>query len=104
MQAAVEAELKQGKMVAILFWNSKSSVDQTVHQELQAVGHAQGAKLAIHNARAAQVGSFGSITRDVQVLQTPTLLIVNRHGQTTSLTGLTDSFAIEQAIAEARRA
>lgn len=104
MQAAVEAELKQGKTVAVLFWNSKSSVDQTVQRELQAVGHTQGGKLAIHDARAAQVGSFGSITRDVQVLQTPTILIVNKHGQTTTLTGLTDSFSIEQAIAEARHA
>ncbi len=102
MQAAVEAELKQGKTVAILFWNSKSSVDQTVQHELQAVGHSQGGKLAIQQARATQVGLFGSITRDVQVLQTPTILIVNKHGQTTSVTGLTDSFAIEQAIAEAR--
>jgi hypothetical protein len=102
MQAAVEAELKQGKTVAILFWNSKASVDQTVQRELKAVGHTQGGKLAIHDARAAQVGLFGSITRDVQVFQTPTILIVNKHGQTTSMTGLTDGFAIEQAIAEAR--
>ena len=38
----------------------------------------------------------------VQVTQTPTLLIVNPHGQTTVLTGLTDAFAIEQTVAEAR--
>jgi hypothetical protein len=104
MQAAVEAELKQGKTVAILFWNSKASVDQTVQRELQAVSHTQGGKLAIHDARAAQVGLFGSITRDVQVLQTPTILIVNKHGQATTLTGLNDSFSIEQAITEARHA
>ncbi len=104
MQAAVEAELKQGKTVTILFWNSKASVDQTVQRELQAVGHTEGGKIVIHDARPAQVGLFGSITREVQVLQTPTILIVNKHGQTTALTGLTDSFSIEQAIAEARHA
>jgi len=104
MQATVEAELKQGKVVAVLFWNSKSPVDQAVQRELQAVGHALGGKVALHDARAGQVGSFGSITRDVEVFQTPTILIVNKHGQTTSLTGLTDSFSIEQAIAEARHA
>jgi hypothetical protein len=102
MQTTVEAELKQGKIVAVLFWNSKSPVDQLVQRELQAVGHALGGKVALHDAHAGQVGSFGSITRDVQVFQTPTILIVNKHGQTTSLTGLTDSFSIEQAIAEAR--
>jgi hypothetical protein len=104
MQATVEAELKQGKIVAVLFWNSKAPVDQAVQRELQAVGNTLGGKLAVHDARAGQVGSFGSITRDVQVFQTPTILIVNKHGQATSLTGLTDGFAIEQAIDEARSA
>ena len=103
-QVAVEAELKQGKIVAVLFWNSKAPVDQAVQRELQAVGRTLGGKLAVHDARAGQVGSFGSITRDVQVFQTPTILIVNKHGQATSLTGLTDGFAIEQAIDEARHA
>lgn len=104
MQATVEAELKQGKIVAVLFWNSKASVDAVVQRELQAVDHTLGGKIAVHDARAGQVGSFGSITRDVQVFQTPTILIVNKHGQTTTLTGLTDGFSIEQAIAEARHA
>jgi hypothetical protein len=104
MQATVEAELKQGKIVAVLFWNSKSSVDQAVQRELQAVGHTLGGKVAVHDALAGQVGSFGSITRDVQVFQTPTIMIVNKHGQTTTLTGLTDGFSIEQAIDEARTA
>jgi hypothetical protein len=103
-QAMVESELKQGKIVTILFWNAKASVDRTVHSELQAVGRTLGGKLAVHDARAAQVGSFGSITRDVQVFATPTILIVNKQGHTTTLTGLADSFSITQAIAEARTA
>jgi hypothetical protein len=103
-QAMVESELKQGKIVAVLFWNAKASVDRTVQHELQAVGHTLGGKLAVHDARAVQVGSFGSITRDVQVFATPTILIVNKHGHTTTLTGLADSFSITQAIAEARTA
>jgi len=104
MQASVERELKQGKVVAILFWNPKGSVDLAVQRELRAVGHALGGKLAVKDAEAHQVGSFGSITHAVQVYQTPTILIVNKHGQTTALTGLTDVFSIEQAIDEARHA
>jgi hypothetical protein len=103
MQASVEAELKQGKVVAILFWNPKASVDLEVQRELRSVGHALGAKIAVHEAHASQVGTFGSITRAIQVDETPTILIVNKHGQTTTLTGLTDVFSVEQAIAEARR-
>jgi hypothetical protein len=104
MQASVEAELKQGKVVTILFWNPKAAVDQAVQRELQAVGHALGAKIAVHDAHADQVGSFGSITRTIQVDATPTILIVSKGGQTTTLTGLTDVFSIEQAIGEAQKA
>lgn len=103
MQATVERELKQGKVVTLLFWNPKGSVDTRVRKELQAVGHALGGKIAVHDARANQVGSFGSFTRAVQVFQTPTILIVNKHGQASTLTGLTDAFSIKQAIAEAKR-
>ncbi len=65
-----------------------------------AVQHALGSKVAVHYASAGQVGAFGTITHAVQVTQTPTLLIVNPHGQTTVLTGLTEAFAIQQAVTE----
>jgi hypothetical protein len=47
---------------------------------------------------------FGKITEVVRVYQTPTILIVNRHGVVSTLTGLTDVFALEQAVREARLA
>ncbi len=100
MQSAVEHELKQGKTVLILFWNRHGSDDAAVHDALGAVQHALGSKVAVHYATAGQVGAFGTVTHAVQITQTPTLLIVNPHGQTTVLTGLTDAFAIRQAVAE----
>jgi hypothetical protein len=104
MQASVEAELKQHKVVTILFWNPKAAVDRAVQRELRAVGHALGAKIAVHDAQANQVGSFGSITRAIQLDETPTILIVDKGGRTTTLTGLTDVFSIEQAIGDAQKA
>ncbi len=103
MQATVEHELQQGKTVLILFWNPHGSDDVAVHNSLPAVQHALGSKVAVHYASAGQVGAFGTVTHAVQITQTPTLLIVNPHGQTTVLTGLTEAFAIQQAIAESRR-
>ncbi len=103
MQAAVESELHQGKTVLILFWNPHGSDDVAVHQQLQATARSLRGQVAVHEASASQVGSFGSVTRAVQVYQTPTLLIVNAHGQTTTITGLTDAFSIEQAVSEARK-
>ncbi len=102
MQATVEHELGQGKTVLILFWNRHGSDDMAIHDALGAVQHALGAKVAVHYATAGQVGAFGTVTHAVQVTQTPTLLIVNPHGQTTVLTGLNDAFAIRQAIVESR--
>jgi hypothetical protein len=104
MQAVVEGELKHGKVVALLFWNPKGAVDATVRRELRAAGRAQHGKLAVHVARSNQVGSFGSFTHAVQVYSTPTILLINAKGQTSSLTGLTDAFSIGQAIKEVKRA
>jgi hypothetical protein len=102
VQATVEHELRQGKTVLILFWNRHGSEDMAVHDALPSVQHALGGKVAVHYASAGQVGAFGTVTHAVQVTQTPTLLIVNSHGQTTVLTGLNDAFAIRQAVAESR--
>jgi hypothetical protein len=104
MQAVVEGELKHGKVVAVLFWNPKGSVDATVRRELRAAAHAQHGKLAVHVARSREVGSFGSFTHAVQVYSTPTILLINAKGKTSSVTGLTDAFSIGQAIREVKRA
>jgi hypothetical protein len=100
MQPTVEHELHQRKTVLILFWSRHGSDDVAVHNALPAVQRALGGRVAIHYASASQVGSFGTVTHAVQVTQTPTLLIVNTHGKTTVLTGLTDAFAIRQAVSE----
>ena len=61
-----------------------------------------GKKISVQEVAPGQVAAFGSVTRGVQVYGTPTILIVNKHGQTTTLTGLQDTYSIQQAIAEAR--
>ncbi|MFI4989347.1 MAG: hypothetical protein ACHQHO_00330 [Solirubrobacterales bacterium] len=104
MQAAIEGELKHGKVVAVLFWNPQGSVDATVRRELRAASRPQHGKLAVHVARSSQIGSFGSFAHAVQVYSTPTILLINTHGKTSSLTGLTDAFSIAQAINEVKRA
>jgi hypothetical protein len=125
-QAAVESELKRGEVAVILFWNKKGADDVAVHEELQillaahhevavhpnkaqvrklrlATGLELEKKIAVHYATAAQVTSFGTFTKTVQVYGTPTILIINKHGAVTTINGLTDAFAIEQTIDEARQ-
>jgi hypothetical protein len=105
-QRAVEAQLAKGDVVLLLFWNPRGAEDTLVHgavAQVQAAARGAHQLLAVHEAAAAQVGEFGSVTRGVQVYATPTIVIVNPHAQATVLTGLQDAFSIEQAIAEARR-
>jgi hypothetical protein len=125
-QALVEHALKEGKVAVILFWNPKGADDvadrlelrllEAVHHlipalarrvpsvraELKSSGLELEKKFAAFEAGASEVTSFGSITRGVQVYGTPTLLVVNPKGQVSTITGLTDAFAIEQTIDEAR--
>jgi hypothetical protein len=103
-QVEVEAELVHGKTVMLLFWNPKSSVDQEVRAQVGALAGGSKGTVTVHAALARQVGMFGKITEVVHVYQTPTILIVNRHGVVSTLTGLTDVFALQQAVREARSA
>jgi hypothetical protein len=101
-QAAIERELKRGKVAAILLWSANGSIDAIVRRELRAAGQALGSSVVVYEAHPSQVASFGSFTSAVPVYATPTILIVNSRGHTTTVSGLTDAFSIEQAIGEAR--
>ena len=103
-QVAVERELAAGKTVMLLFWDPKSTVDQEDQTQASALAGRSKGTVTLHLARADQVGMFGTITEVVHVYQTPTILIVNKHGVVSTLTGLTDVFALEQAVHEARSA
>jgi hypothetical protein len=125
-QALVERALGEGKVAVVLFWNPKGADDtadqgelkllEAVHHlipalarrvpavraELERSGLELEKKFAAFEASASEVTSFGSITRGVQVYSTPTLLVIGPKGHVITITGLTDAFAIEQAIDEAR--
>ena len=100
-QKTVKAELAKGNIVAILFWNHHGADDVAVQRALKPLVKS-GKKISVQEVAPGQVAAFGSVTRGVQVYGTPTILIVNKHGQTTTLTGLQDTYSIQQAIAEAR--
>ncbi len=104
-QHTVEAELKRGDVVLLLFWNPNGSDDAAVHRALQqvrATARNPRQPIAVQEANASQVASYGSVTRGVQVNATPTLFVINKKGQALVLTGVQDAFSIEQAISEAR--
>jgi hypothetical protein len=122
-QRSIEAELKRGSVVVLLVWNPKGVADQIVHADLMrllAVHHRfahakrpQGSKpnglhmeleqpISVRLATPAQVASFGSFTRDVQIFGTPSTLVINSKGQVRALPGVPGILSIEQATDEAR--
>jgi hypothetical protein len=99
-QHAVEADLAKGDVVVLLFWNPNGTDDVSVHHAVQAVKSAN--HVAVQEAAASQVASFGSVTRGVQVYATPTIFVIAKSKKAIVLNGVQDAFAIKQAIAEAR--
>lgn len=104
LQVQVEGEIAHGKTVLLVFWDPKSTVDREVRAQADVLAGRSKGSVTLHAAHANQVGLFGHITEVVHVYQTPTILIVNRRGVVSTLTGLTDVFALEQAVREARDA
>jgi len=103
-QLAVEAELAHGKTVMLVFWDPRSSVSREDLLQANALVSGSKGSVTVHAALANQVGRFGKITEVVHVYETPTILIVNRQGVVSTLTGLTDVFSLRQAVSEAREA
>jgi hypothetical protein len=103
-QRTVEAELAKGEIVLLLFWNPKGTDDDAVQQavrQVQTADRSSRQRVAVQEAMASQVASFGSVTRGVQVYATPTLFVINKAGHAIVLTGLQDAFSIQQTIDEA---
>jgi hypothetical protein len=101
-QATIQHELARGKVVLLMFWNPKSSDDQSVRGQLHDVSRRSG-HVAVHVALPLEVGEFGGYTQGVEILQTPTILVIDTKGQVTTLTGLNDARTIQQAIGDALR-
>ena len=94
------AELKQGKVVVLLFWNTRASDDRSVHAVLREVDR-HGGKVAVHSASVNRVADYTAITSGVQVLGSPTALVINSKGQAKQITGFNDARAIDQAVGDA---
>ncbi len=99
-QREVEAAVGQGKVALLFFWNPAGSNDRAVRSQVHSVGGSRKG-VDVFESSAQNVASYGAITRQMPVYGTPTILIIGPH-RTDSLTGLQDSFSIEQAIKEVR--
>jgi hypothetical protein len=98
--AAVSAAVAHGKVVVLLFWNRQASDDRSVRAELAHVS-SHGGKALIVAAPVRQVSLFSSSIRGIQVLQSPTIIVVDRRHRARTLVGYTDRTEIGQAVDQA---
>jgi hypothetical protein len=97
---AVTRALARGKVLALLFYNPRATDDRAVKQELAAVPTHKGkvVKLAVPVNRLAQ---YGVVSSQVPVQVSPTLVLVNKARQASTIVGFADRFEIAQRVAEA---
>ena len=96
------AYLSKGKTLVILFEGNGAddkAARKAVHQTAQGdPKHVVSAYVPI-----AQVGKYEAITSDIQILASPTILVIGTDGKATVLTGYVDAQSVRQTVGDARR-
>jgi hypothetical protein len=100
LPAPVAKALDANKVIVLLFWNPESADDSAVRRELRQVKR-RGNKVYIAAAPISQLARFSDITRGVEVLQSPTVVVVDPSRKASKITGYTDATEIDQAVTDA---
>lgn len=95
----VARALEKRKVVLLLFWNRSSTDDRAVRAEFRRVDRRRG-RVYVAAAPLSKLGSYGAITRGVQVLQSPTLVVIDRQRRASTIIGYTDATEIDQRVSD----
>jgi hypothetical protein len=96
----IRTALDDKRLVALLFYNPAASDDLAVKRELAQIPTAPGRVLKVA-LPITQLGTYASLTSQVPVNQSPTLLLIDPAHQATTIVGFADSFEIAQRIRDA---
>jgi hypothetical protein len=98
--ALVKAALADHKVLAVLFFNPAAADDQAVKREL--------AHLPVHGGKVVklavplnELAQYPVITNQVQVTESPTLVLIDPQRQADMLTGFVDQLELNQRVANA---
>jgi trimeric autotransporter adhesin len=96
----LQSALASHKVVALLFFNPSAADDLAVKQELAAAAtpSLSAVKLAVP---VSSLAHFAMVTDQVPVNASPTLVVIDRAGQATTVTGFADRFEIAQRVQNA---
>ncbi|MGZ8635217.1 MAG: hypothetical protein ACXWZZ_15355 [Solirubrobacteraceae bacterium] len=93
------ASVDAGKVVVLLFWNKHASDDRATRQGLRSVNLHHG-KVVASAVPIDDVGRYEAITRGVQVLESPTVLVIGAGGKARAITGYAQAKEIDQAVSD----
>ena len=93
------ASVDAGKVVVVLFWDKNASDDRATRRGLRSID-LHGGKVVASAVPIGDVGRYEAITRGVQVLESPTVLVIGAGGKTRAITGYTQAKEIDQAVSD----
>ena len=93
------ASVDAGKVVVLLFWNKHASDDRATRQGLRSIDLHDG-KVVASAVAIDDVGRYEAITRGVQVLESPTVLVIGAGGKAREITGYAQAKEIDQAVSD----
>ncbi len=96
----VDRALRQHRVLAMLFYNPASPDDRAVDQELATLPGHQGrvVKLAVPIS---EVSDYLVVTNQVNVTESPTLVLINPAAQASTILGFADTFELAQRVDDA---
>jgi hypothetical protein len=89
--------------VVLLFWNRRGSDDRAVRRAVRATARHHG-HVVVKAAPVAQVARYGAITSGVQVLQSPTVLVIGPDRKARAVTGFTTKSELDQVVSDTLKA
>jgi hypothetical protein len=100
--AKVRAALAKNKVVVLLFFQARSADDRAVRGELAAVDRHHG-RVKAWAVSVRGLPRFKNVMSDVEVLQSPTVVVLSRHADPYMFPGFTTHAEIDQATSVALR-
>jgi hypothetical protein len=97
---AILRDIRDGKIVVVLFWNATSADDIATRGALRDLDLHDG-KVAVHVVPISRVGEYPAITQAVTIAQSPTTVVIDRARHTRVIAGLSDPRELAQAVGDA---
>jgi hypothetical protein len=99
-QSTIETALNKHRVVAILFFNPAAADDRVVKHELDAIP-ARGGKVVKLAVPLSELSRYPVITNQVQVTESPTLVLIDGQHKADMLTGFLDQLELSQRVSDA---